>query len=177
MVIMAQRSAAADEHSRPLDPQIYVRATDKTAVAALMAVAGLEFDPIPVEDYECEFDDGTPMAFEQLARYLITGRIHAILQDQDGAILHYGRGLRWFTNDQKHAASYRDRWCKCGCGLLARLCDLDHVVEWKDLGLTNLGNAGPQCRGSHTPKTVTNQRKRRRRRRSGHNEDNTDPDG
>ena len=32
MVIMAQRSAAADEHSRPPDPQIFVRTTDKVAI-------------------------------------------------------------------------------------------------------------------------------------------------
>ena len=80
---------------------------------------------------------------------------------QDGAILHYGRGRRWFSPHQKLALSYRDRICACGCGLPAKVVYAAHLIAWEDHGLTNIDNAVPRCRTTHARKTAEENHRRR----------------
>jgi len=87
------------------------------------------------------------------------------------AILHYGRGRRWFDLNQKQAISYRDRCCKCGCGMLARHCDIDHHSEWTDDGLSDIENGDPLCRRSHTIKTEHHKQKRKQQPQPDNNPD------
>ena len=129
--------------------------------AAMAHSAGITPEPIAPENFESEFDDGTPLTHNQLIKYLINSKIHAVVLDQQGAVLHYGRGRRFFDHYQKAAIAYRDRFCRCGCGMLAKHCDIDHTIEWTDLGQSNLTNGQPLCRTSHTHKTEHNKQKRK----------------
>ncbi|MFT7647172.1 MAG: hypothetical protein ACI8Y4_001913, partial [Candidatus Poriferisodalaceae bacterium] len=73
-------------------------------------------------------------------------------------VIDYGRDIRFFSKAQKEAMAVRDRWCACGCGTPARRCDADHRIEWRNYGPSDLRNADPLCRGSHTNKTALNNR-------------------
>jgi len=77
-----------------------------------------------------------------------------------------------FDRNQKQAIGYRDQYCKCGCGLLARHCDIEHRIEWTDDGLTNIENGDPRCRRSHTIKTEHHKQKRKQQ---PHPDNNPDP--
>ena len=159
---MAKRSSAAEPDADGGEAVVHVRVSAECMEAAMAHNLGIEPDPIATDDFECEFDDGTPLTYTQLMRYLIRSKIHAVVLDQQGAVLHYGRGRRFFDRHQKQAIAYRDRYCVCGCGLLARHCDIDHLIEWYDHGTTDLDNGQPRCRGSHTHKTEHNKERRRR---------------
>ena len=126
LLIMAQRSNGADPGAKMADPIAHIRTTLPAVAAALERSVGADPSPMPAGEFECESDDGTPLTSQQLLRYLIHSKLHSVVLSQDGAVLHYGKGERWFTRLQKQAAAYRDRFCECGCGLLARHVDADH---------------------------------------------------
>ncbi|MCP4959184.1 MAG: DUF222 domain-containing protein [Actinomycetia bacterium] len=165
LVIMACRSNGADADTDMASPIAHIRASLECVQAALAKAAGLEPEPVPPELFECEFDDGTAMTYHQLVKYLVQAKVHSVVLSQNGEVLHYGTGRRWFTPKQRQAIAYRDRWCNCGCGLLARQVDTDHVLAAEDGGLTNLDNGEPRCRTTHTRKTAAENHRRAELRR------------
>ncbi|MCB0990144.1 MAG: hypothetical protein KDB16_04150 [Acidimicrobiales bacterium] len=154
LVIMARRSNGAQMGADMSAPIVHVRATAEAVEAALQKAHGIEPDSVPADRLECEFDDGTPMTYDQLVRYVVAGAIHTVVLSQDGAVLRYGTGRRFFSRHQKLAMQYRDRFCSCGCGLLARQVDADHHLPFEDGGPTDLENAVPRCRTTHARKTA-----------------------
>ncbi|MCP3938143.1 MAG: hypothetical protein GY708_22580 [Actinomycetia bacterium] len=164
LVIIAERSNGADADATMASPLLYIRTTDRTLAAALAKAAGIDTDAVAVDDLECEFDDCTQLTHSQLVKYLIDAKIRTVVQGGDGEILHFGKTRRWFTRAQKEALAYRDRFCECGCGLLARHVDADHHIAWEDLGDTDLTNAVARCRTTHTRKTINDNAKRREQR-------------
>ena len=166
IVIMAKRSAAADADADFPPVPVGVRASQECAEAALAREFGGDPDPVAVEDYLCEFDDGTPMTYSQLVKYLVHEVIHRVIVDQEGEVINYGRGRRLFSPEQKAAMRWRDGICECGCEMLAKHCDADHHIEWDDGGLSDLINAKARCRRSHSFKTESQKRRRRQTRPS-----------
>ncbi|MCP3939062.1 MAG: DUF222 domain-containing protein [Actinomycetia bacterium] len=164
LVVLAERSNGADADATMASPLLYIRTTEQTLAAALAKAAGIDADAVSVEDLECEFDDGTQLTYAQLVKYLVDAKIRTVVQGSDGEVLHFGRTRRWFTKAQKEALAYRDRFCECGCGLLARHVDADHHIAWEDLGDTDLTNAVARCRTTHTRKSVYDNAKRRQQR-------------
>jgi len=162
IVIMAKRSSAATADADGGEAVLQVRVSQECMEAAMAYSAGITPEPIAPKNFESEFDDGTPLTHSQLMRYLIKSKIHSVVLDQQGAVLHYGRGRRFFDHYQKAAIAYRDRFCLCGCGMLAKHCDIDHTIEWTDHGQTDLDNGQPRCRTSHTHKTEHNKQQRKR---------------
>ncbi|MDG2112372.1 MAG: DUF222 domain-containing protein [Actinomycetota bacterium] len=154
LVWMAKRSAQADDvgPSGP-EPMIYVHTTAADVVAALEADAGLTPQPVPYTESMCELEDGTPISRRTLVRLLIRAKVRRLVFDPAGAVIDAGRSNRWFSKLQKDVIASRDRVCDCGCGLSARLCEADHIIEWRDDGTTDVANGRPRCPTSHLFKT------------------------
>jgi hypothetical protein len=155
LVLMAERSATntADACSPTAPVRLYVHCTEADLVSALHADAGVAPEPVPFTEAMCELDDGTPLSRATLVRLLVQGEVRRVVRGPGGEILEFGRRRRFFTPTQREAIAVRDRVCSCGCGLPAWLCEADHIIEWRDGGLTDLDNGQPACHLSHRAKT------------------------
>jgi hypothetical protein len=160
LVMMALRSASAGPSTPDVGVTIYVHCTPEELEAAL---ADEPCDPEEAEGFEeriRELDDETPISRGTLARLALGAHIRRVVHGAQGEVLDFGRRRRFFTPTQREAMAVRERWCRCGCGLPARRCHADHVVEWRHGGLTDLANAAPRCPASHLAKTNRNDPRR-----------------
>ena len=158
LVIMAQRSSGADSDVEPPEPVIHVHCTLSEFEAVLEHDAGGAPDPVPAGLNLRELEDGAPISRRTLVRLAIRAKIRRVVWGPDGEILQFGKTRRLFTKAQRAAISVRDRVCGCGCGLSARLCQADHVIEVRDNGDTDITNGQPLCHRSHRHKTNTRTR-------------------
>ncbi|MDP9026909.1 MAG: HNH endonuclease [Actinomycetota bacterium] len=72
-----------------------------------------------------------------------------------GAVLELDRTLYRVPADLKRLLTHRDRTCRfAGCGRRADRCDVDHIVEWQDGGMTDASNLMHLCRHHHRLKSV-----------------------
>jgi len=161
MVWMAKRSGVADGIELA-SPTVYVHTTPEDVVEALEADAGIGPEArTRFTDSMRELEDGTPISRRLLLRLLIQAKVRRLVFAPDGEVLDMGRTARWFSKAQREAIAARDRWCTCMCGLSSRFCEIDHVIEYRDGGETDVSNGKPRDRTSHRHKT--NQRTRRGR--------------
>ena len=153
LVWMAQRSRGADGIDLA-PPTVYVHTTPEDVAEALEADAGIEPERRPrFTDSVRELEDGTPISRRLLVRMLIQAKLRRLVFDPAGELLDMGRATRWFSRAQREAIAARDRWCRCMCGLSARLCEADHVIEYRDGGETSVSNAQSLDRAAHRHKT------------------------
>jgi hypothetical protein len=72
-----------------------------------------------------------------------------------GAVLELDRTTYRVPADLRRSLRHRDRTCRfAGCGRPAARCDVDHVNEWQDGGVTATGNLIHLCRHHHRLKSV-----------------------
>jgi Domain of unknown function (DUF222) len=102
-------------------------APDRATPALLVATGQL----LPVSDVH------------RLAR---TSTLVRMVIDADGQVLDMGRRARLATPAQRRAilARYATCWID-GCPLPAHLCQIDHIDNWSEGGLTDLAKLGPAC--------------------------------
>ena len=154
----------------PIDPFTGL-ATDATGDL----LADLVADPDAFARMHCETASGTPLHPHDVLRAALAGHIRRVVVDAQGVVIDMGRKARLFTGPAREAAKLLVRRCDhAGCDLPEDFCEVDHVIEWVDLGTTDQVNAGAGC-GHH------NREKHRRkytRRRSTHGQSYTiRPDG
>lgn len=78
------------------------------------------------------------------------GGIQRVLFDQRGQIVSIGTSGRIFTALQRRAIHLRDRECVIpGCHVPAPWCEIHHVTEWADGGLTHTSNGVALCWHHH----------------------------
>jgi len=153
MVWMAMRSAVTDAGPEGPDPLVRVHTTEADMVAALEQDAGLEPERPHFSESMCELSDGTPISRRKLTRLLIRAKVKRLVYGPKSEIIDSGRSARLFSKAQREAIIDRDRVCHCGCGLPGWLCEIDHVMEWRDGGRTDISNGRPHCHTSHLFKT------------------------
>ncbi|MFT5531720.1 MAG: hypothetical protein ACI91O_001750 [Candidatus Poriferisodalaceae bacterium] len=158
MLLMAQRSSRVGEDPKLPIPLLYVHCTVAELHAALEADAGGTPVPVSFDEGMCEIEDHTPISHKMLVRLAVQAEVKRVVIDPKSLEMEMGRAARFFTSAQHEALAVRDRVCECGCGISARRCEADHIVEVRDDGLTNIDNGNPKCRKSHRLKT--NQRTR-----------------
>ncbi len=158
LLLMAERSAGAGEGCGAADAVVYVHCTEAELAASLEQVAGLRPEGVDVGCAMREYEDGTPISRRMLARLAIRSRIKRVVFDAAGHVLDLGRPGRLFSRSQREAIAVRDRVCRCGCGLSARLCEADHLIEVRDGGLTVVANGQALCHRSHRFKTLARTR-------------------
>jgi hypothetical protein len=72
-----------------------------------------------------------------------------------GAVLELDRAQYRVPADLRRALAHRDRTCRfAGCGRPAARCDIDHVHEWQDGGMTDAANLIHLCRHHHRLKSI-----------------------
>jgi hypothetical protein len=154
LLLMAQRSSrVGDDPELPI-PLLYVHCTVAELQAALEADAGGEPFPVRFDEGMCELEDHTPISHRMFVRLAVQAEIKRVVIDPKSLKMELGSGARMFSGAQHEAMAVRDRFCSCGCGISARRCEADHVVEVRDCGLTDIENAGAKCRTSHRLKTI-----------------------
>jgi hypothetical protein len=137
---------------------IHVHCTETELQATLEQEAGGTPLPVPAELAMRELEDGTPISRRTLVRLAIRPTLRRVVWGPDGEILQYGKTRRLFSRAQREAIAIRDRVCACGCGLPARLCEMDHIIEVRANGDTGITNGQLLCHPSHRFKTNTRNR-------------------
>ncbi|MFT7647707.1 MAG: hypothetical protein ACI8Y4_002457 [Candidatus Poriferisodalaceae bacterium] len=153
LVLMANRSAGAGKNPRLPIPRLYVHCTAAVFQFAFEADAGGDPEPVPFDQAMCELEDDTPISHKMLVRVAVQAEIRRVVIDPKSLKMKMGRSARMFNDNQRDAIAVRDRYCSCGCGLSARRCEADHIVEARDGGLTDVENGDPKCPPARRLKT------------------------
>ena len=96
-------------------------------------------------------DTLTAVTFGKLEEYLCEGGTVAVVVDQHGDIVNFGREQRLFTARQRAALAVRDGGCRFpDCEKPPSWCEAHHVDFWaRDRGKTDLENGILLCRYHH----------------------------
>jgi len=106
-------------------------------------------DPDAFASLRCETSNGTPLHPHDVLRAALAGHVRRVVVDARSVPVDMGRKVRLFTGAAREAAKLLVRRCDhAGCDLPGDFCEVDHVVEWVDLGCTDQENAGVDC-GPH----------------------------
>ncbi len=117
-------------------------------VVVLIDLATLTGDVHP--ESTCEYSDGTPMPAEIARRHACDAKIIPVVLGSDGMPLDVGRGARHATPAQRHALRAVYRTCAVdGCDTGFDRCEIHHLIEWLQLGETDLANLLPVCSYHH----------------------------
>ena len=128
-------------------------------------LAELVADPDAFARIRCETTNGTPLHPHDVLRAALAGHVRRVVVDAQSVVIDMGRKARLFTGPAREAAKLLVRRCDhAGCDLPEDFCEVDHVVEWVDLGTTDQINAGVDCGHCNREK----HRKKLTRRRSVH---------
>ena len=83
----------------------------------------------------------------------MAGHVRRVVFDSAGTVIDLGRKRRLFTGPAADAVRLATPVCAHkGCGVSARRCELDHLVDWQHDGDTDQHNAAPRCRTHHRAK-------------------------
>jgi hypothetical protein len=98
----------------------------------------------------CETYDGQPLPPATVRRLACEADIIPIVLDGDSSVVDVGRAKRLASADQRRAL--RAMHCTCAapdCPVRFGDCDIHHLKEWREGGLTNLENLIPLCSKHH----------------------------
>jgi hypothetical protein len=106
-------------------------------------------DPDGFASMRCETSKGTLLHPHDVLRAALAGHVRRVIVDARSVPIDLGRRRRLFTGPARDAAKLLVRRCDhAGCDLPEDVCEVDHVVEWADLGATDQDNAAVEC-GHH----------------------------
>jgi Domain of unknown function (DUF222) len=94
----------------------------------------------------CELGNGTVIAPAALVPWISTAMLESVIFDGASTIISVSR-KRTFTGAIRRAIQVRDRHCQhpSGCDIAADDCDVDHIIEYSDGGLTAQWNGRLGC--------------------------------
>lgn len=157
MVVMAERAMAMPKGARLPRPLVTVHVGYETFAGPL-----------------CELSNGTVITPGQIIPLLTEAEIERAVFEGSKRIIELGKRTRFFTGGLRRCVEVIYRRCvHPGCDVPAEDCQIDHVQEYEDGGLTVQDNGEPRC-GSHnlyktntktviTPPPVRRRRRKRRR--------------
>ncbi|MDY7105849.1 MAG: DUF222 domain-containing protein [Actinomycetota bacterium] len=94
--------------------------------------------------------DASVLPRSAVERWLCDSIAHRLVRDDEGVILHHGRGQRTATDAQWATLIARDGGCRAhGCDRGPAWCEAHHVVESDDAGPTDLDNLALICERHH----------------------------
>ena len=153
--------AKLPEFARLREDQLRARALDRlicgTQASTVMGPAALavHIDLHTItngvhENSICEYSDGSPIPVETARRHACDAEIIPVVLGGDGLPLDVGRAKRLATREQRTALRSMYRTCAIdGCDSHFDLCHIHHLIEWDELGLTDLENLLPLCSFHH----------------------------
>ncbi|MEM9203879.1 MAG: HNH endonuclease signature motif containing protein [Actinomycetota bacterium] len=154
LVEMAHRAITAPaDGKRPL-PLIVIHTDPDTFNRELARLIGVD-EPEPLGTTRMhELASGTIVEPTAVSRAALHGDVRRLIYRSPSHVLDYGRAVRLFTGPLRQAIIHAARTCAAeGCEVPASRCEVDHVVEWDDHGVTAAHNAQPLCRADHRHKT------------------------
>lgn len=97
----------------------------------------------------CETSNGVPLRPRHVVQAALAGHVRRVVVNGDGHVIDYGRKQRLFTGPARQATMVLLRTCEHpGCELRSTHCEVDHGIEWNELGTTDQANGGVRC-GPH----------------------------
>jgi hypothetical protein len=102
----------------------------------------------PLEDarISARLADGTPISAWQARVIALNAGVSLLLLDSEGIPIYLGHKSRLFTAAQRRVIEALYQTCAfTECDVPARDCQLDHVTNWSDGGLTDIDLAAPAC--------------------------------
>jgi len=98
----------------------------------------------------CEYSDGTRIPVETARRYACDAGIIPVVLGGAGVPLDVGRSKRLATKEQRIALRSMYRSCAIErCDHHFDLCHIHHLIEWEQLGDTDVENLLPLCSFHH----------------------------
>ncbi|MEE9413633.1 MAG: DUF222 domain-containing protein [Acidimicrobiales bacterium] len=144
LAVMARRSAALGSAPVANMPCINVLIDWETFVAVTNQMSGLDAE-LPADGLR-QTEAGHNVSPTQLAQLLLDGHVRRVVFDPKGHVLNFGYKTPYFSGALREAIMLRDRHCKePGCGLPARLCEIDHIKSRRDHGETSEYNGQALC--------------------------------
>ncbi len=114
-------------------------------------------DPEAFRGRYCETSTGAAIPAFVALQAAFTGHVRRVVVDSDRVVVDFGTRQRLFTGNARIAAQLMSRFCTFpGCRIPARLCQVDHNIEWVDGGATDQANANIEC-GPHNRHKHRNQ--------------------
>ncbi|MFC0866102.1 DUF222 domain-containing protein, partial [Sphaerimonospora cavernae] len=106
---------------------------------------------------------GQLLPITDVHRLARTSTLMRLVMNADGQVLDMGRKVRLATAAQRRAvlARYDTCWVE-GCPLPASMCQVDHLDNWSEGGLTDLAKLGPACQWHNRDRYLRPDRYRRR---------------
>ena len=94
--------------------------------------------------------DAQPVSRETVDRFVCDTGLVGLRLGTFGQVLNLGRTQRLFSPGQRLAISVRDGGCLFpGCTKPPSACEVHHIVEWKNRGVTNVADGVLLCRHHH----------------------------
>lgn len=94
--------------------------------------------------------DDQPVSRETVDRFVCDTGVVGLNVGTFGQVLDLGRNQRLFSPGQRLAISVRDGGCLFpGCTKPPSACEVHHIVEWRNGGLTNVADGVLLCRHHH----------------------------
>jgi hypothetical protein len=99
----------------------------------------------------CTTIDGELLPVSTVRKLLVDAKVYPVVMGDNGEVLDYGRGKRFFTDTQKRAIAVRDGGtCQfADCDKPVRYTDTHHTVPWAEGGSTNVADGVPACHEHH----------------------------
>ncbi len=122
-------------------------------------LADLLGDPASLANRRCVSTNGVALRPHDVLRAALSGTIRRVVLGAKRRPIDLGRADRVFTGAARDAAKLLVPWCEHpGCDLPVELCQVDHSIEWYELGRTDQANAGVRCSGHNREKHRTKRR-------------------
>lgn len=94
----------------------------------------------------CELSTGTVISPGQILPLLTRADVERAVFDGPERIIELGQRTRFFTGGLRRCVEVLHRYCTHpGCDVPAEECEIDHVIEYEDGGLTVQENGKPRC--------------------------------
>ncbi len=119
--------------------------------AELLVLIDLETMRNGVHDTSvCETYDGHPLPPATVRRLACEADIIPVVLDGERRVVDVGRAKRLASADQRRALRAMHQTCAApDCPVRFGDCDIHHLTEWRDGGMTNLENLIPLCSKHH----------------------------
>ena len=111
-----------------------------------VAVGSVPNWPLEEARISARLADGTPISARQARIIAFNAGVSLLLLDSEGIPLYLGDKTRFFSPAQRRTIEALYETCAfIGCDVPARGCQLDHVHNWSQGGLTDIDQAAPAC--------------------------------
>jgi hypothetical protein len=122
------------------------RASDEAVLKRVRAAGVVPNWPLEKARISARLADGTPVSAWQARIIALNAGVSLLLLDSDGVPIYLGNKTRLFTAAQRRVIESLYETCAfVECDVPARNCQLDHVTNWSDGGLTDIDQAAPAC--------------------------------